>query len=159
MERILAKDIMVSKVITLNPSTWVFDAIETLLRHNISGAPILDEDGHFLGIFSEKSSMQALLTGTYHELPGGQVSAYAVTDPQTITEHTDIYEIARIFSTTPIRRLPVLRDGKLVGQVSRRDVLRASSDHAAGLSMRPPAHPRPLYLSAVNESPDAYPIN
>lgn len=121
-----ARDFMVTRLVTLSPQTDAFEAIGLLLKHRISGAPVVEEDGTFLGVFSEKFSMRVLIDAAYDQLPSCEVAAFMNTDfGRTITEQLDLLKIAQIFLDTPYRRLPVLRAGKLVGQISRRDVLRA----------------------------------
>ncbi len=85
---------------------------------------MVDEQRNFLGVFSEKTSMQVLVSAVYDQTPSTEVAAFANTElGRVISEETDLLTCAQMFLDTPYRRLPVLRDGKLVGQVSRRDVL------------------------------------
>ena len=147
-----ARDIMTTKLVTLDPEMDVFHGIEVLVRHNISGAPVIDSERKLLGIFSEKSCMQVLIDAAYEGLPTNQIGKFMDETPTTITPDTQLLSIAQIFLTTPRRRLPVIEDEKLVGQVSRRDVIRAASkvmkltkDHKKIL----------LYLSALREMDDA----
>lgn len=149
----LAKDIMVTKLVTLSPSMDVFDAIGLLLKHRISGAPVVDENGKFLGVFSEKSSMTVLVESAYDGMPTSEVFAFMDAAPATITEDTDLLTIAQTFRNTSYRRLPVLRDGKLVGQISRRDVLQAAHQLTG---VAPDRQTALLYLSSLmdrNEAP------
>jgi len=121
-----AKDIMATRLVTLSPEMDVFDAIGLLLKNRISGAPVVDQQGNFLGIFSEKTSMQVLISAAYEQLPTCRVEAFMNKDPQRVIEEgTSLLAIAQLFLDTPYRRLEVLRDGRLLGQISRRDVLRA----------------------------------
>jgi CBS-domain-containing membrane protein len=121
-----AKDIMVSRLLTLSPEMDVFKAIGLLLKMRISGAPVVDHERKFLGIFSEKTSMQVLISSGYDQLPTSRVGAFMNQDLQRIIdEETSLLAIAQIFLDTPYRRLEVVRHGQLLGQVSRRDVLRA----------------------------------
>ena len=123
----LAKDIMVTRLVTLKPNRDVFEAIGYLLKHRISGAPVVDDQRSFLGVFSERYCMSVLIQSANDQLPTAEVSAFMNTDfGRTISEDTDLLSIAQIFVDTHYRRLPVLRDGKLVGQISRRDVLRVA---------------------------------
>ena len=149
----IAKDIMVSKLVTLSPDMDAFEAIGILLRHRISGAPVIDSERNFLGVFSEKSSMQLLIDAAYEQVPSCQVAEFMNTDRgRTITEHTGLLSIVQIFLGTPYRRLPVLRGDKLVGQISRRDVLRAAME----ITKVAPHREKPLlYLSALIERDDA----
>ncbi len=151
MKEYKARDIMTKKLVTLKPSANVFEAIDRLLQHNISGAPVLDNDRKFLGIFSEKNCMQVLLTDRYHEMPNSTVGSYLQENPKTVSDDADILKIGQIFLSDSLRRLPVLRDGVLVGQVSRRDVLRAMSKQYTSKSKVPSRPSRALYLSAVKE--------
>jgi CBS domain-containing protein len=120
----LARDFMVTNLVTLQPESDVFEAIGYLLKRSISGAPVVDDSGKFLGIFSEKTSMKVLVDAAYDQMPSTKVAAFANTDVgRVISEDTDLLQCARLFLETPYRRLEVLRDGRVVGQISRRDVL------------------------------------
>ncbi len=121
-----ARDFMVTDLITLRPDMDAFEAVEVLIRHHISGAPVVDQDRRFLGVFSEKTSMSVVLAAAYDQMPTTRLEAFMNTDRgRIIPEDIELMAVAQIFIDTPYRRLPVVRDGKLVGQVCRRDVLRA----------------------------------
>jgi CBS domain-containing protein len=140
-------------LVTLSPQTDVFQAIGFLLKNHISGAPVIDSDGSFLGVFSEKNSMSVLIKAAYEQLPSTEVGAFMNTDPErTIAEDVDVQWCAERFLQTPYRRLPVLREGKLVGQVSRRDVLVATHDLMKVVPERKNAL---LYLSALYEQQES----
>ncbi|MCC9604973.1 CBS domain-containing protein [Blastopirellula sp. JC732] len=118
---------MATKLVTLRPEDDALDAIRKLLQYRISGAPVVDDAGNYLGVFSEKTSMSFLLDAMYEQLPSNEVRAFMNTDPnRTVDEEADLLQCIQIFKSTEYRRLPVLRDGKLVGQISRRDVLNAA---------------------------------
>lgn len=121
-----ARDFMTTKLVTLSPETDVFEAIGKLLSHRISGAPVLDDEGNFLGVFSEKNSMQVLMSAAYDQLPTTHVGALMNRDQErVVSADAGLFNIAQKFAETPLRRLAVVENGKLVGQISRRDVLRA----------------------------------
>ncbi len=152
---ILARDIMTTKLVTLSPHMDVFEAIGLLVKFKISGAPVVDPQGNYLGVFSEKCSMKVLVESAYDGLPTWEVEAFMDTQPRTIAEDTDLLSIAQIFLETNFRRLPVITDGKLVGQISRRDVLRSAHEMMKVARNRESAL---LYLSSLverNESPIA----
>lgn len=141
-----ARDIMVTRLVTLTPEMDVFEAIGLLVKNRISGAPVVDSSGALVGVFSEGCSMSVLIEGAYGQLPTTKVESFMDTSPATIDEDADLLKIAQLFRATHTRRLPVLRDGKLVGQISRRDLLKAAhkelaSAHAEGA--------QPLYLSSI----------
>ena len=141
-----AREFMTAHLVTLAPDIDVFDAIDHILAKRISGAPVLDRDGKFQGIFSEKTAMQVLISAAYDQLPGTNVGAYMNTDRnRIISEDSSLLDVAHKFQETPYRRLPVLHGDKLAGQVSRRDVLRAEhrlSREVAERSKRDDADPR-----------------
>jgi CBS domain-containing protein len=120
----LARDIMRTRLNTLTQEMDAFDAIGYLLKHRISGAPVIEKDGTFLGVFSEKTSMRVLIGAAYDQLPSSRVAAFMDTDTQrVISGDISLLQVSQIFLDTPYRRLPVLQQGKLLGQISRRDVL------------------------------------
>ena len=119
------KDYMSGRLVTFAPDTDVLDAIHELLQHRISGAPVVDNFGNLVGMLSEFDCMQVVLTSGYHGEPGGPVSDLMVTDVKTVDANMSIMDIAQLFMESGLRRYPVLLDNRLVGQISRRDVLRA----------------------------------
>lgn len=128
-----ARDVMKTKLITLTADTDAFDAIEQLLRHRISGAPVVDRQDHFLGVFSERYAMSLLIQSAYEGVPSPNVGGFMNTDlGRVIDEDRPVLEIAQIFIDQYYRRLPVVRDGRLVGQISRRDLL-GSNHHLTPL--------------------------
>ena len=148
----LAIDIMVTRLVTLSPGMDVYDAIGLLLKHKISGAPVVDAAGRFLGVFSEKCCMSVLVEAAYESMPASQIDPFIDTEASTTTEETDLLSLAQIFLNTESRRLPVLRSGRLVGQISRRDVLRAA--HKL-LAVSPGKQSDLLYLSSIFDRNDA----
>ena len=149
---LIARDIMTTRLIKLKPETDVFVGIDTLIRNKVSGAPVVDDANNLLGVFSEKSSLEVLIDAAYERLPTSQVGAFMDQAPETISENTDLLSIAQIFINKRTRRLPVLKDGKVVGQVSRRDVIRAAAKLRATDTDR---NSSLLYLSALREMSDA----
>lgn len=123
-----ARDIMVTELVTLDPDASYFDAIRTFLRHRISGAPVVDRSGNLLGTCSELDCLRVMASGQYYRddhQEEGTVRSMMRTDFEFVAPHVDIYALAHQFVKHNVRRLPVLDDGRLVGQLSRRDVLRA----------------------------------
>lgn len=122
----VSADIMNRNLMMLPPDMDVFEAVGLLLSKRISGAPVINGDGCFLGVFSEKSSMDVLIGAVYDCLPTTQVDAFMDTDRnRTIDESLELKSIVKLFLETPYRRLPVLRENRVVGQISRQDALRA----------------------------------
>jgi CBS domain-containing protein len=120
-----AADIMTKKLITFTPDTQVMKPIDKLISYRISGAPVLDDNGNMIGMLSEIDCMQTFVQSAYHNEIGGLVKDFMSLEVITITSSIGIVDLAEFFLETHFRRLPVVDNGKLVGQVSRRDVLRA----------------------------------
>lgn len=128
LKSMLVADYMSRRVITLTPEQSVHDAILVLLENKISGAPVVDENGALAGMFSESDCLKGALEASYHGTEIGPVRGYMTLDLQTVSPQTSILDAAEIFLADHRRRLPVVDDGKLVGQISRRDLLRAMDD-------------------------------
>ncbi len=152
---LLARDIMTTRLITLDPDMDVFHGIKVLVKNKISGAPVVDSHQTLLGVFSEKCCMKVLIDAAYDGLPTNQIGKFMDDDPTTISPETDLLSIAQIFLTTPRRRLPVVEGQKLVGQVSRRDVIVAASKIMTLDKNHQPPKKVLLYLSALHEMNDA----
>ncbi len=123
-----ARDYMSSRLITMTPDMDISRAIKLLLKHRISGAPVCDADGRLVGVISKKDCFKVAFTASYHKQWGGPVSEYMTRDPETVDADTDIIEVAEKFLNGPYRRFPVMSNDRLVGQISRHDVLRALED-------------------------------
>ena len=128
LKSIRVADYMTRNLVTLKPHVSVNDAIRILLENRISGAPVVDDSGSLVGVFSESDCLKGALQASYHETEIGSVAEYMTQDPQTISPDSSILDAAEIFIADHRRRLPVVDKGKLVGQISRRDLLRAMDD-------------------------------
>lgn len=126
LRSVKVQDYMTRSLVTFHPETDLFEAINTLLKHRISGAPVVDNDGKLVGLISEVDCLRAILTLTYHEEEvGGCVADCMTKAVETISYDANIIEVAKIFIDKGRRRLPVIQGDKLVGQISRSDILRA----------------------------------
>jgi CBS domain-containing protein len=155
LRSVRAADVMATELATLSPDMDAFDAIWLLLDKRVSGAPVVDQDNRFLGVFSEKTSMSVLLGAAYDQLPSSSVEAFMDRDTgRLIDEATDLPTMAAKFQNTHYRRLPVLRDGVLIGQVSRRDVLRKALNLKKGLESRTVGEHADTQLTTITEDLD-----
>ncbi|MDV5860466.1 CBS domain-containing protein [Pseudomonas mendocina] len=130
LKSIKVRDYMTRHLVTFRSDTDLFTAINRLLEHRISGAPVVDSQGHLIGLLSEGDCLRGILSGAYYEAVGGTVSAYMTTEVETVTPEADIIELSERFLRGRRRRLPVIEHGRLVGQISRHDVLRAVKEFA-----------------------------
>ena len=128
----LVKDYMARTLVTFKPDTEVRDAIHDLVKHRVAGAPVVDDEGNLLGMLSELDCMQVALQAGYHDHWGGPVRDYMSDGVETVNIEMSIIDLAQKFIDTRFRRFPVTDNNRLVGQISRRDVLRALEVIAKG---------------------------
>lgn len=119
---------MSSDLVTFSPEMDLHRAIRLLLKHRISGAPVIDGQGRLVGILTKKDCLKIAFSASYHQEWGGRVAEYMSTDVQTVDARSDVVEVAELFLNSRFRRFPVMRNGRLVGVISRHDVLRALDD-------------------------------
>ncbi len=117
-----AEQIMTSDTVTIGPEATIRDAIELLIARRISGLPVVDANDQLVGILTEF----ALLALAYdHEIANQTVAEHMTHEVLTVDVSSQVNKIADQFIVHRVQRLPVVRDGKLAGLVSRRDVLEA----------------------------------
>lgn len=126
------KDYMSGKLVTFTPETDVLDAIHELVHHRIAGAPVVDSHGTLVGMLSEFDCLNVVLKAGYHGEPGGPVADLMTTDVKTVEADMSIIELTQLFMESGFRRYPVMKDNMLVGQISRKDVLRALEKLSSG---------------------------
>ncbi|APZ92390.1 CBS domain-containing protein [Fuerstiella marisgermanici] len=131
LRQVTAADIMDRAGAVLSADQDVFESASELITRRVSGAPVIDEDGTLLGVFSEQSAMHVFIGLCWEQLPSSRVSAWLDRhDDRRIAEDTGLDEILQRFQDTPYRRLMVLHGPKLVGQITRRDALAAALQHS-----------------------------
>jgi len=120
----VVRDHMDRHVATLRPETDILDAVGFLLEKKVTGAPVVDKSGRLVGILTEKDCLRLVAAGIGGDLPRGSVASIMTQNPETISPDMDVYFAAGLFLTRPFRRFPVVEDGKLVGAITRFDILR-----------------------------------
>ena len=124
MDWLTAADIMARSEATLDPESDIYDALERLLKSRLTGAPVVDDDGKLLGMLTERDCLKVMVDGALDGLPRAKVSDYMTSPAESITPTTSLYDVAQIFLTRSYHKLPVVdRAGRVIGQVSRRDIL------------------------------------
>jgi len=132
LKSVKVSDYMTRQLIAFTVDTPLFEAINTFSKHQVSGAPVVDQAGQLVGVMSEVDCLKGILVKTYHTaVVGGNVGDFMTTNVDTVTANTDIIAVAEQFIHRGRRRIPVVEDGKLIGQVSRKDILRAVNDFIA----------------------------
>ncbi len=126
-QNVQVKDYMTKKLITFSPEQAMYEVIATLAQKNISGGPVVDEQGNLVGMISEGDCLNQVVKGMYNNSPNhhGKVKDHMTTDVKTISPDLNIFDLAQNFLDLKLRRFPVMDDGKLVGQISQRDVMQA----------------------------------
>lgn len=122
---VLVKDYMAKTLVTFKPETDVLDAVHELVENRIAGAPVVDDAGNLVGMLSELDCMQVALQAGYHGDWGGPVADFMSDGVETVDAEMSIVDLAQEFIDSKYRRFPVVQNNRLVGQISRRDVLRA----------------------------------
>jgi len=121
----LVRDYMAGRLVTFKRDMDVLDALQELVQNRIAGAPVVDDQGELVGMLSELDCLKIALNAGYYGDSGGPVSDYMTPDVETVDAEMNIIDLAQKFLQYGYRRFPVLRNNRLVGQISRRDVLRA----------------------------------
>ena len=129
---VLVKDYMARTIVTFKPDTDVLEAIHVLVKNRIAGAPVVDDEGNLIGMLSEYDCMKVALDAGYHGNWGGPVRDFMNVGAQTVDADMSIVDLAQVFIKKKLRRFPVMQGTHLVGQISRRDVLRALEVIAKG---------------------------
>jgi CBS domain-containing protein len=125
LKSVTARDYMATNLITFTPDMDVLEAVEWLLDYQISGAPVVDEQHQLIGVLSERDCLQTVLSAAYHDDLGATVGELMTAQVDTVEADTSIVELAEMFLKSNRRLYPVVEEGRLVGQISRRDVLKA----------------------------------
>lgn len=118
------RECMDTVVPTVTPETGMLDAVEFLLARHVTGAPVVDASGTMVGIITEKDCLRLLTTGVEEKGPFPPVREFMTTAVETITPDMDVYFVAGLFLRTNFRRYPVVEGGRLVGALTRFDLLR-----------------------------------
>ncbi len=120
-------DHMTRKLITFRPEQSIEEVMNILVKKNISGGPVVNDKDELVGMISEGDCLKQVVKGKYHNLPDEKttVADHMITNVITIEPEKDIFDAAHQFLDKRIRRFPVLREGKLVGQISQKDIMKA----------------------------------
>lgn len=114
-----ASDIMSRSVVVVGPSAPVTEAAELLVGRRISGLPVVENDMKLVGIITEKDVLKLLVEAD----PDKRVADYMTKDVKAFEDTRSVLDICAHLSLHDIKRVPIVKDGKLVGIVSRRDVI------------------------------------
>lgn len=128
LQSIQMKDFMSIDPVILSTDTPLYDAVHVMLENKITGATVLDEERHVVGVVSEVDLLKALEQISYYNEGDGKVGDYMTTEVEVIDGNMNIYDVANKLLELKIRRLPVVEHGKFIGQISCRSILQAMKD-------------------------------
>lgn len=125
---IKVSDYMTRNLITFKPEQSVEEVIESLISNRISGAPVVNDNNELVGIISEGDCIKHLSDSRYYNMPteNSTVEHHMVKNVETIDGNMNIFDAANKFLEARRRRFPIVENGKLVGQISQKDVLKAA---------------------------------
>ena len=129
MPKFVVKEFMARHMVTFTPDMEVLDAVHELVEHRIGGAPVVDDKGNLVGMLSEKDCLWVALNASYHGEWGGRVSEYMTTEVRTVEAEASLMDVGKLFLKESFRRYPVVDNNRLVGQISRWDLLRAMENY------------------------------
>ncbi|WP_299064589.1 CBS domain-containing protein [uncultured Polaribacter sp.] len=127
--QILVSDYMTTNLVTFKAEDSLDYVIEQLITNKISGGPVVNEKNELVGIISETDCIKHISESKYYNMPAdtnNTVGKYMVTDVDTIDKNMNIFDAAFKFISSRRRRFPVIENGKLIGQLSQKDVLKAA---------------------------------
>ncbi len=122
------KDYMTTNLITFKPSQKINTVVEAIIKNKISGGPVINDKNQLVGIISEGDCLKQLSESRYYNMPLEEdlVENRMIKDVETIDGNMDIFDAANKFLNSKRRRFPIVESGKLVGQISQKDILKAA---------------------------------
>lgn len=122
------KDYMTTNLITFKPNQSVENVIDALIKNRISGGPVVNDKNELVGIISEGDCIKQISESRYHNLPidNESIEKHMVKDVETIDGNMNVFDAANKFLNSRRRRFPIVENGKLVGQISQKDILKAA---------------------------------
>jgi CBS domain-containing protein len=117
-------------VVTVTRNAELTRVVRLLVEKDISGVVVVDEDGRVAGIVTERDCIETMTSSGYFDQLGGPISDYMSTSVVTVNPNDNLIDVATLLTESKYRRFPVVQDGRLVGIIARRDVLRALGNSA-----------------------------
>jgi CBS domain-containing protein len=132
MRSIQLEDYILENPVKVQASADLFEAVSLIVENRISGLCVVDGDGHLVGVLSELDCLKAILSASYDNTTSvGKVSDFMTSSVVTSSLEEDIIGVASEMLKSRHRRRPVISNGKLVGQITCRQLLKAFRDFSA----------------------------
>lgn len=130
---------MIRKVLTFSPDITIYEATAILAKNKFSGAPVVDKYNELIGMLSEKDCLKTVVDGYYNQRPSSSLTVgdYMSGNVISIGEDKTVIEVAYMFVHSNFKQFPVVKGNKLVGQVSRSDILKLISDFKPEMKIVP----------------------
>ncbi len=122
------RDYMTTKLITFKPEQSVQEVVESLIKYKISGGPVVNDRQELVGVISEGDCLKQLSESRYYNMPlqHDNVEKRMARNVETIDGNMDVFDAANKFLSSKRRRFPIVENGKLIGQISQKDILKAA---------------------------------
>jgi len=126
--KLTVADIMTTQLVLFRSEQTIHEVMKAFVKYRISGGPVVDELGNLIGVISEADCMKEISDSRYFNMPilDKSVGHFMTKQVDTIDATTSVFDAAAQFSKSSRRRYPVLENGRLVGQVSRKDIVVAA---------------------------------
>ncbi|MDO5979275.1 CBS domain-containing protein [Flavivirga spongiicola] len=126
---IKVSDYMTTNLITFRSDQGIEQVIDAIIKHRISGGPVINEKNELIGVISEGDCIKQISESRYYNMPmdkDATVEKHMVKNVETIDGNMNIFDAANKFLDSKRRRFPIVENGKLVGQISQKDILKAA---------------------------------
>ncbi|MDO5969271.1 CBS domain-containing protein [Flavivirga aquimarina] len=125
---IKVSDYMTTNLITFKSNQRIEQVIDAIIKYRISGAPVINEKNELIGVISEGDCIKQISESRYYNMPmnNDTVEKHMVKNVETIDGNMNIFDAANKFLESKRRRFPIVENGKLVGQISQKDILKAA---------------------------------
>ena len=126
--KLTVSDVMTTQLVLFTPKQSIHEVMQSFIKYRISGGPVVDHKGVLIGVISEADCMKEISDSRYFNMPilDKSVGHFMTEKVDTFESNMSIFDAAAKFSKSSRRRYPVLEKGRLVGQVSRKDIVIAA---------------------------------
>lgn len=148
-----AREALTKYAVMLRPDQDVFEAIEALVKRQVTGAPVVDADGSLVGVLTAKDCLRILSNATWDEIPGGHVRDFMSSAGTAIEAESSLLEVAALFLDSNFPVLPVLDRGRVIGKIRRPELL--ARLHALAAKLERERDRRRKRMARSGDDPDA----